>query len=224
MTRSLAVLTILLILAAPVSALAEEFVDPHWIESPINFSAGFKFGLAFPGDDTVQEVYGSKGIPYYNIEAGWKIVHELELHWEWSYFWEQGRGVALTGEKTNEQYKLHVSPMELGLTYRFNFVYDQPIVPFLGAGGDFTYYFEERLESSLKNRGLLYGYMGKGGIMILLDNAEKRASGALERQWGINNTYFIYSYKYVVADRDFSDGDDLDLSHQAHSFGILFEF
>lgn len=207
----------------PTQSIAEDYIDPHWTESPINFSAGFKFGMAFPSSEEMEDVYGTKGIPYYSLEGGWKMVHELELQAEIGYFWDQGRGVAADGKKTNEKYKIHIVPAELGLVYRFNFVYDQIVVPFLGASGIYSYFLEERLESSWKQRGTKYGVAGKGGLMILLDNAEKRASGSLERDWKINNTYLVYSYKYSYLN-DFDEDKGLDLTYHLHSFGVLFEF
>lgn len=212
-----------LLFLAPAPTSAEEFVDPHWTESPINFTAGFKFGLTFPSSEDMEDVYGTKGIPYYGLEAGWKMVHELELHAEIAYWWEQGRGIAFSGKKTNEKYKIHVVPAELGLLYRFNFVYDQIVVPFLGASGIYSYFMEERLESSWKQRGTKYGVAGKGGLMLLLDGLEKRASGSLENAWKINSTYLVYTFKYSYLN-SFDDNKGLDLTNQTHTLGVLFEF
>lgn len=206
----------------PTFAFAEEFNDPHWTESPINFSAGFKFGMAFPTDSIIKDVYGDKGVPYYSIEAGWKIVHELELHWEWAYWWDEGSGRTLGGDKVSEKYKLHLSPMELGLTYRFNFVQDQIIVPYIGCAGVGSYWMEERLDSSWKDRGIKWGVAGSGGLMVLLDGAQKRASGAMERDWKVNNTYFFYNFKYSYLN-SFND-KGMDLTNTQHTLGVLFEF
>jgi hypothetical protein len=65
--------------------------------------------------------------------------------------------------------------------------------------------------------------MGFGGLMFLLDNLEKRASGALESEWGINNTYLIYEFRYTSLN-NFGKKDIVDLSSQFHSLGLLFEF
>ena len=219
---ALALLPVLLLLF-PIMAGAEEFVDPHWDESPINFTAGFKFGIGFFLSDDTMDVYGEKGVPFYGVEAGWKMVHELELHAEMGYWWDQGRGIASDGSRTNEKYKLHMAPAELGLIYRFNFVYDQIIVPYIGASGIYSYFLEERLESSWKTRGALWGVAGKAGLMILLDSAEKLASSKMEGDWGINSTYLVYNFKYNYLN-DFDDRKGIDLSSHIHTLGILFEF
>lgn len=199
--------------------------DPHWFEGPRHFSAGFHVGLVIPETADVTDVYGDKPEAIYTLHGGWRIVSELELHAEMSYYFFEGNGVSSTGRSTSEKYKLHVAPAELGLVYRLAFVPDQVVVPFVGGGGAYTYWFEERLDSSVKNRGLLSGATAQAGLMFLLDNVEPRMSGRLESGWGINNTYFYYQYKYMWID-DFGGDEEktLDLSAQTHSFGVLFQF
>lgn len=221
--RAIAILSAVVWLLVPAIAVAEDFVDPHWDESPINFTAGFKFGLGFMMDEDFQDVYGEKGIPFYSLEAGWKMVHHLELHAEMAYWWDQGRGIAESGKQTNEKYKLHMAPAELGLLYRFNYTYDQIVVPYLGGSGVYSYYLEERLESSWKKRGGIYGAAAKGGLMLLLDKAETLASSKMERDFGINNTYLVYNFKYMILN-NFEEEKGLDLSNHIHTLGVIFEF
>ncbi len=198
--------------------------DPHWYETPRNFEFGFNFGLVIPFDQDIQDVYGDKGDAIYTLQAGWRMVHELTLHAEMSYYFFEGNGVSTTGKSTSEKYKLHVAPAELGLAYRFAFVPDQIVVPFIGAAGSYTYWFEERLDSSVKNRGLLGGLTGQAGLMFLLDDIEPRTSGRLEGEWGINNTYFFYQFKYFWLNDFGDDTKKLDLSAQGHTLGVLFQF
>jgi len=199
--------------------------DPHWFDSPRNFSAGFLVGMIFPWKEEIVDVYGSKGDAIYTLQAGWRMIHELELHAEGSYTFFEGNGVSPSGSKTKEKYKIHIAPAEIGLMFRFNFFLDQIVVPFAGGHYVYTYWFEEKLDSSDKNRGLLAGWSAQGGLMFLLDNVEKRASGRLESEWGINNTYFVYQYKYMAID-DFGQNEDetIDLTSQVHTLGILFQF
>ena len=82
---------------------------------------------------------------------------------------------------------------------------------------------EERIDSSWKTRGGKWGVAGKGGLMLLLDKAEKRASGAMEREWGVNNTYLFYAYKYTYLN-NFDENKGLDLTNNQHNLGVLFEF
>ncbi len=211
-------------LAGLVYAADVAQVDPHWIESPRNFSAGFNVGMIFPQDKDYEDVYGKKGVAIYTLQSGWRIVHELEIHLEGSYAWAGGRGVSPDGSKTQEKFKLHMAPAELGLLYRFAFVPDQVIVPYIGGNGIYAYWMEEKLDSSYKNRGLLAGAGGQAGLAFLLDNVEKRSSGRLESGWGINNTYFFYQFKYYWLNDFGKKSNTLDLSSQIHTLGVLFQF
>lgn len=198
--------------------------DIHWQESPVWGSWGFNIGMMFFTADDYQKVYGDKGIAFYNMNAGVKLVHELELIGSLGYGFAEGRGVSPADDsKTSEKYKLHIAPAGLGLLYRFNFVLDQPVVPYLGGQGLASYWFEEKLDSSWKRRSYNYGAAGIGGLMFLLDNLEKRASGALESEWGINNTYLFYEFRYSYLS-NFDSEDIVDLSSHFHSLGLMFEF
>ncbi|MCB1153343.1 MAG: hypothetical protein H6684_07195 [Deltaproteobacteria bacterium] len=213
--------------APPTKAGPEKYIehDPHWFESPRNFSTGFNIGLAFPESNDIKDVYGEKGDVLYVLQGGWRFWHEFELHAELGYVWFQGRGLDSNGDKTSEKFKIHIAPADLHLLYRLQYWYDQPIVPFVGAGGSAVYWFEEQLDSSNKERGINTGYSAQAGVMFLLDKLEKRASGRLERDYGINNTYFFYQFKYAGLD-DFGGDKDktLDLSYMSHTFGVLFQF
>jgi len=205
-------------------AAAQENQDVHWGESPITGSFSFHAGLMFFNEKDFRDVYGNRGMVFYNGNVGWKIIPQLELLGSIGYGFSEGRGISpLTEEKTDEWYKLHYAPGALGLTYRFNFVLDQPVVPYLGVSGALAYWMEERMQSGWKRRGYLYGMHGAAGLMFLLDKLEPRASGALESMWGINNSYLFYEYRYSYMN-DFERADTIDLSSQFHSLGIMFEF
>ncbi|NLH47049.1 MAG: hypothetical protein GX444_00440 [Myxococcales bacterium] len=224
---SACLLMLLLLLAVPAPAEEDDPLsrqDTHWKESPIWGTWGLNVGMMFYSDEDYQKVYGDKGIAFYNMNAGLKLIQQLELVGSLGYGFSEGSGVSpLDDSKTAEKYKLHIAPGGLGLAYRFNFVLDQPVVPYVGGSGLLSYWFEEKLDSSWKRRSYNYGAMGFGGLMILLDNLEKRASGALESEWGINNTYLIYEYRYTSLN-NFGKKDIVDLSSQFHSLGLLFEF
>jgi len=216
-----AVLTLLLTAGL---AQAQSDNDIHWQESPRYGSWSFNIGLMFFSDEDFQDVYGNRGMAFYNMHAGVRLIHELELTGTIGYGFVEGRGVTPgSREKTDEWYKLHIAPGGPGLTYRFNFVLDQPVVPYIGGSALISYWMEERMEGSWKRRSYAYGGCGNAGLLILLDKLEKRASGALESEWGINNTYLFYDYRYTKLD-NFDSDEYADLSSHFHSLGLLMEF
>jgi hypothetical protein len=220
----LLMLTIIGATAGLAAAQEPERQDRHWNESPMYGTWEFNAGLMLFTDDGYKDVYGDKGIAFYHMSVSYKLIHHLELVANLGYGFAEGNGISPADKsKTAEKYKLHIAPGGLGLQYRFNFAYDQPVVPYVGAAGIASYWFEERLDSSWKNRSYNYGAQGFAGLMFLLDNIEKRASGALEAEWGINNSYLFYEFRYTNLD-NFGEEDVVDLSSQLHSLGILFEF
>lgn len=217
-----AVVLSMLLLAGPV--YAQEGQDLHWEESPMWGTWSFNAGIMFFTEDDYQDIYGDRGMVFYNMNTSLKLIHELELIGSMGYGFAEGRGISpTTREKTNEWYKLHIAPAGLGLVYRFNFVLDQPLVPYVGGSGILSYWFEEKRDSGWKRRGYNWGAYGNAGLMLLLDNLERRASGSLESAWGINNTYLFYEYRYTSLD-DFGQDEVVNLSSHFHSLGLAFEF
>jgi len=198
--------------------------DTHWGESPMWGTWSINLGMKFFENIHYKDVYGSSGIAFYNMNASYKIIKDFELVGGIGYGFSEGRGVAPdTGERTAEKYKLHVAPGTLGFLYRFNFVLDQPVVPYVGAAGMLSYWMEERVHTSWKRKSYNYGALGNGGLMFLLDKLEKRASGLMEAQWGINNSYVFLEYRYDWLN-NFGQKDIIDLNASFYSAGILLEF
>jgi hypothetical protein len=198
--------------------------DIHWKESPLWGTWSFHVGMLFFNDEQFKNVYGDKGLAFYNMNASWKMIDDFELLGSLGYAYAEGHGISPDdGSKTSERYQLHFAPAALGLAYRFNFVLDQPVVPYLGAAGQFAYWYEGKMDSGTKWRSYNYGACGFGGVMFLLDNIEKRASGLLEAEWGINNSYLFYEYRYSWLN-NFDQEDIIDLSSNLHSIGVMLEF
>ncbi|HPM75657.1 MAG TPA: MXAN_2562 family outer membrane beta-barrel protein [bacterium] len=224
MKRLVVALALLTILCGGSLARAESTQDIHWQESPQWGTWSIHAGLMFFNEEAFADIYGDRGMVFYNMNAGLKLIADLELVGHIGYGFSEGRGISPQEKtKTDEWYKLHMAPGGLGLAYRFKFWLDQPIVPYIGGAGIISYWMEERMESSWKRRGYNYGAIGYGGLMILLDNLERRASGALESAWGINNTYIFYEYRYTSLN-NFDADEIVDLGSQFHSLGLMFEF
>lgn len=224
MKKLIVALALLTFVCGGSLAWAESAQDSHWQESPLWGTWSFNAGLMFFNEETFSDVYGDKGMVFYNMNTSLKLVADLELVGHIGYGFSEGRGISPQEKsKTDEWYKLHIAPAGLGLAYRFKFWLDQPVVPYVGGAGIMSYWMEERMDSSWKRRGNNYGAIGYGGLMFLLDNIERRASGALEAAWGINNSYLFYEYRYTSLN-NFDADEIVDLGSQFHSLGLMFEF
>lgn len=205
--------TALVLITSSVAVAKEQ--EPH-------FSAGIKVGMHWFIDDTVKDVYGNTGTMFFAGSFGWKIVDDFELDAELGYATTYGRGMAPNGGKTDQHYRLDEGPAQLGFLYRFNFVPEQIIVPYIGAGGNYEYYFEARVKNAWHKAGGKFGYHGRAGLQLLLDGIEKRASANMQTQYSIENTYFVYEFQYNNTDGFGAEG--IDLSNYSHTLGILLEF
>jgi hypothetical protein len=198
--------------------------DLHWGEKPSFGTWSLDGSLMLFSSKRYAEVYNNKPVGFINMNASWKMIQQFELIGSIGFATATGHGVApQDGLPTADKYLLDFAPGSLGLAYRFNFVFDQPVVPYLGAFGQLAYWYETRLDSGWKTRSWNYGAAGFGGVMFLLNNIEKRASGLLRSQWGINNTYFFYEFRDSWLN-NFNQKNIIDLSSQGHHFGFMIEF
>jgi len=236
MKRALVVVGLVLVVAAPVvwaqeesddgstqiaeayavEKAQEEVVKPH-------ASFGFMAGAHLMADENWKEVYGDTPVFYFGLSLSLKLIADLELWGEVGYSVDEGKGVTQTGGSTAEKYRIHVVPGSAGLLYRLKFFEDQLVVPFLGGAANYYYFYESRMESSDKIDGGKWGYCGLGGLQLLLDKADRRASNAMKTEYGIDNTYLFYEFRYTVID-DWGEEEGMDLSSQMHMLGLLFEF
>jgi hypothetical protein len=132
-----------------------------WNESPMYGTAGFNVGLMYFTSDDYEDIYGSSGIAFYNLTAGWKIVHHLELTGDIGYGFAEGRGVSPLDSVKPLKNSSCTSPRpRSACCIASNFWLDQVVVPYVGGSGVASYWFEEKLDSSWKRRSYNYGVMG----------------------------------------------------------------
>lgn len=186
-------------------------------------SFGFFGGAHVMRDENWEKIYGNAPVLFLGFSIGYKIVADLEIWGEVGYSVDEGKGITLEGEKTAERFRMHVVPSSLGLLYRLKFFENQLVVPFLGGAVHYYYFYEGRLESDEKIDGGKWGYSGFAGLQLLLDNADPRAASSMKTEYGIDNTYLFYEFRYTVVD-DWGEKEGLDLSSMMHIGGLLFEF
>jgi hypothetical protein len=212
-----------LVLLAP--ALLVSAPRAEAASSPIRFSAGLRAAFLVPGISTFEEVYDATFMMTYGLSFGYKLVKDFEIVGEASYGLKDGRGVTAAGNGTAEKYRLHLAPVSLSLLYRLKFYEDQPVVPYLGGGATYLYFHEERTEDpDVKTNGTKWGWQAFGGVQILLDWMDKRAASYMETDYGINNVYLVYEFRYQGLDNFAPDKEGLDLTSMLHTLGLLFEF
>ena len=198
--------------------------DLHWGEKPSVATWSLDGGFMLFTNKLYREVYNNKPIGFINMNASYKMVQQFELIASIGFGTVTGHGVSpADGLPTADKYLLDFAPAGLGLAYRFNFVLDQPVVPYIGGQGVGAYWYETRLHSGWKTRALNYGADGFAGLMFLLDNLDRHASGVMSSYWGINHAYFTYEFRYTTLN-NFWQKNITDFSNQEHMFGFTLEF
>lgn len=195
--------------------------EPKIVKPHASFS--FFAGAHLMRDENWEKVYGNAPIFYFGFTAGLKLIADLELWGEIGYSVDEGSGITSQGQSTSEKFRIHLVPASLGLLYRLKFFENQLIVPFLGGAANLYYFYEGRLESSEKVDGGKWGYSGFGGLQLLLDNADPRAAASMKSEFGIDNTYLFYEFRYSSVN-DWGEEEGMDFSSLLHIGGLLFEF
>ena len=184
---------------------------------------GFFAGAHVMQDSHWEKIYSNAPVLYLGLTIGLKLIADLELWGEAGYSVDEGSGITPQGQSTSEKYRIHLVPASLGLLYRLKFSENQFLVPFLGGAANLYYFYEGRLESSEKTDGGKLGYSGFAGLQLLLDNADPRAAASMKTDFGIDNTYLFYEFRYSVVN-DWGKKEGMDFSSLMHIGGLLFEF
>ncbi len=176
---------------------------------------------------TWQDVYGGGNSLFSGAEWEREIIQKYGiLAFGGGAGWIQASGKSLkslnpptsSGESTSFQ----IAPVGLNLTYRLAYFKNQFLVPFGRAGLD-CYLFRERKEGSTTISGYRTGYHDAFGGAFLLDWLSPESAVNMDLDWGINNTYLIFEYRYSYIN-NFNQQHDFNFSTKTWFGGIMFEY
>lgn len=106
----------------------------------------------------------------------------------------------------------HLYPLNVFVLARGKLNEDQAVVPYIGGGWTSLYYKEFSKHAN--------GYHVRAGVQLLLDFFDKGSAFNLEKDTGINNTYFFIEGERIQV----GTSDGLDLGGASYKVGLLFEF
>ena len=112
-----------------------------------------------------------------------------------------GNGVELIVQDGKITYKTEgnyssflILPAALETGYRFEYIYDQILVPY-GKGGFDMWFFQESASGKKSQRGRLSGYHWSAGAMLLLDVFEKSAAQKIYNEFGVKNSFIFFEFR-----------------------------
>jgi outer membrane protein W len=200
--------------ACPGSAIA--------VEAP--WSVGIAAGYAMPATEDWEDNYDHRGDWVPDLSAAYALSIRWSVAAEVSYFRASGsaRG-AITGEPSIEKQQLTLIPTTIGLEYRLRFDTTQLFVPFVGAGYRRVSY-QLKVGDNEDITGGANGWVGRGGLDILLNALDPSAASGLRENYGVARSYFRLEAQWAKAEAPGTGGSDVDLGGVTYLAGMRFEF
>lgn len=205
-------LTILFVLALPAVSSGSE-------RSGLSFS--LSYGQLEPASDDWKDIYGDKRVSNYRASIGYRLHPTLGVEIGGGYLTKEGKGKTLTGRDTVVGTIFQSAPVDFTLFYRLNYFREQFIIPYVGGGLSYNFYWE-RVKDGREIKGGMWGHHTTGGIQLLLDRLDKKSARDLEEDYGIDNTYLALTATHSVVN-DFGK-EDVDLGGWNYFAGLVFEF
>ncbi len=212
LTSYVSLLTLFFLLMTPAASLGGERTG---------LSFGLSYGQLEPASDEWKEIYDDDRISTYRVSLGYRFHPTVSVEIGGGYLTKDGKGKTITGSETGAKTTFQAAPVDITLIYRLNYFDDQIIVPYIGGGVSYNYYWEN-VKDGKELKGGMRGHHATGGLQLLLDNIDTRSAFDLEEDYGIENTYLTIGATHSVID-DFG-GEDVDLGGWNYNVGLLFEF
>jgi hypothetical protein len=201
-------------ISSPSQAVGDE-EQRSWISSELFYH------FVYFNDEVFEDAFDKDFFPGAGLSIGFYPIRNLEVSGKVMAIYEKGYAIGeLTGEESGESFTLTVYPLQFSMTYVFDFLNEQILVPSLSAGGDYYLYSESR-EFGDDIEGGKAGYHAGAGLALLLDRLDPESAGYLQKEFGVKNVFLKFNYEWaVIGEKD----EGLDFSNQNYSAGLVFEF
>lgn len=205
-------LILILLFAAPQVANAAAKGATKW------WSTEFKLGFWMPTNSTTKTFFNNCCNIQFGVNGG--------LLYKGRYGAEMGVGImdknssavgGTNGAVSGDTFNLFLLPMETNAVWRFDYLKDQIVVPYIKGGVDYVFYRENFMGDVTK--GLKTGLHANGGLQFLLKHFDEDRG---MEEYGISDFYVVIDARYGWVNSFGKTG--LDLSGATYSAGLLFEF
>jgi hypothetical protein len=199
--------------AIPARALA---ADDPW-------SVGVFAGYFAPAVEGWENNYDRRGGWVPDLSIGYAASRWVSVVAEAAYFSASSfaRG-AITGDPSIEQERLTLVLTTVGGESRLRLSPTQMLVPFVGAGYRRVSY---RLKvGSDTATGGAHGWVGRGGIDVLLNQLDPSAASGLREDYGVARSYVRLEAQWAKVEAPGTAGSDIDLGGTTVLAGLRFEF
>ena len=203
------------------------------IESPLEGSFAFHLGIFGPLDIqnpsnlfTFEDIYGQQPGPVLFFDWDWTLTRgagHINVRFTTGAYFAQGKGrfadPARADEEPLEQFTFVLFPNQVTLQYKFQYSDTQLFVPYIEGGGGYFTFAEFRDDGGDPKLGGSLVAVGGGGLQILMDWIEPRYAANLDRDYGVNHTWFLAEFKAIVG-----LDDTFDFTSALINIGFLVEY
>ncbi len=208
---------LVLLLLMPLGARGAGAQGLPWVASA-------QVGGLVPASGAWGERYDREVVPEYRLGVGVRPASPLEVgistgYWEAEGHVEATRSGAPLGERLTQT--LRVAPLGAYLALEGRFGPGQWVVPYLAAAVTRAYY-RQRVEGGDSVRGHLSGVELRGGVKVLLDGIDPRATSRAREGFSLRHTYAVLEARWARLD-DFG-GETADLGGWSLGAGLALEF
>ena len=212
----------LVVLATPGVAQAKPHEDDLTSRS-WNFELRYGTFLTQESEE-LTSIFGTSDNRLLRTDLGW-TGNYAEVDFGFGLYSDEGGQTTSSGEASGDTTTLNVLPLALDVTLRFDRWKEQPVVPFVRAGGDFWLWNETWVSPYDADGGGSttagsFGWHWGGGLCLLLDSVDPGSASRLEGFAGVNDTYLVAEYRQTYT----LGADTLDFTSTDLTIGLKFDY
>jgi hypothetical protein len=128
-------------------------------------------------------------------------------------------GTPTAGDEAPEQYTIAAIPLNIGLSYRFQYADRQIIAPYIAGGGTYIPLIEYRDDGASTNMVGTPGAFGGGGLLFNIGAMSRDTAFTFRNEYGIANLWVILDYRYLN-----SFSDDVKFESNIISAGVAVDY
>lgn len=197
-------------------------------------SGSFKVGMMTPPkvrtgtpDLSYQSMYGSDDVFAVEFDYVWQPFRKfgaLGLRLGSGFATASGEGFFQTPRAGNinraqESYTLFIIPLSAFLEYRFEYMKNQWVVPFVAGGGTYYGLAELRDDGEGPSFAGSPAVGGGGGFLFSISRLDQAGAFTLSQEYGIADMWFVVEARAMQG-----MNEDLDFTNQSISAGISVDF
>ena len=237
----------LLVMAALAGAALAISATPTFAESPRSMMLELHGGSYTPSVDSAvsggtpwKDIFGGDSLTLLRLHLDYEVFQDfgtIAIGGGLGYGWIDGKALDEKNEPTSDEVGFNLAPFTFTVAYRWDWAaqrYGVPFVPYVKVGLTAALWWSTDAKDSISNTrgtggderngmGVTLGWHAGAGLQFLLDVFSSSMATGFDTEAGVNNSFIFVEFVHTALD-DFGSDKSLDLSDDALSFGLAFEF